>query len=110
MRKALVSLAVLVGACSTPIPPASDGEKSAALQAFQQCLLQKAREMDDGRSDATTVALAIRPYCRSYYTRWLGLSLQDSSPAVQQQTYRQFENRDIQSAREIVMMGRRRKS
>ena len=56
----------MLSACSTT-PPATESEKNAALMAYLTCLHNAARKMDDGRSDAMSVALAIKPPCAAEF-------------------------------------------
>ena len=53
----------MLPACSTTPPPATESEKNAALMAYLTCLHDAARKMDDGKSDAMSVALTIKPLC-----------------------------------------------
>jgi hypothetical protein len=48
----------LSGCLSTSEPPSTDQEKSATMQVYISCLHSAALKMDDGKSDAASVALA----------------------------------------------------
>lgn len=65
MHRALLVTAVLlfVSGCASGPPPASDAEKNEAIKAHFLCLVNAAAKMDDHRSDAATIAIAIEPMC-----------------------------------------------
>jgi hypothetical protein len=59
---------VLLGGCAhhevEPTPaPASQLEKNAALTSYMNCLAPYAKRLDDGKSDARTIAQAMRGAC-----------------------------------------------
>jgi hypothetical protein len=57
-------------------PPATESEKSDAGKAYIACLHKAARRMDDGKSDAMSVALAIKPICAAEFRTLLKLHVQ----------------------------------
>ena len=56
---------MLLAGCETKqqAPPATSAEREQARSALNACLQAAARKLDDGRSEASTVALALRPSC-----------------------------------------------
>lgn len=102
----IFSSAVLIAsfagcATSQPVePPASEAERDAAVVAYMNCLIPFAKKLDDGRSDAKTIAQAMRGACSRevgtvYETMsrgennavklgmWQGMSSIEESSAVQ---------------------------
>jgi hypothetical protein len=75
------ALALTVTACATA-PPASDPEKLEANAAFLDCLRVNARKLDDRRSDAATVARALRPLCSEAWHASQEVYIRQASPAV----------------------------
>lgn len=61
-----LSLALLTGCASKRISerPASDFEKREAVTVYSNCLVPYAQRLDDGRSDAKTIALALKGACQ----------------------------------------------
>lgn len=55
-----------VGQVRPPSAKYSDEEIKAKAGIWADCGFNKIREMDDGRSDASTVAIAVRSACRQY--------------------------------------------
>jgi hypothetical protein len=55
-------------ATDTPTPPPlpSEAEIKAQSERWTECALNKIRELDDGRSDAATIAIPVEAACRSY--------------------------------------------
>jgi hypothetical protein len=62
---ALVGAGLLLAACATAaaVDPATEQERDQALRSEIICLKENALRMDDGRSDATTIAIALRSAC-----------------------------------------------
>ena len=65
------TLVTLLAGCETkpPAPPATSEDREQALSALNACLQAAARKLDDGRSEASTVALALRPSCAAEFAR-----------------------------------------
>ena len=61
---AAISLAVLKISAPTL---ASEDEKAFATKTYTQCLLDRAEQLDDGISDATSIAVGIMPGCSSAF-------------------------------------------
>lgn len=63
---ASATLAAAIAGCATSQPkepPASQAERQAASAAYMNCLVPYAKRLDDGRSDAKTIAQAMRGAC-----------------------------------------------
>ena len=86
--------------------PSSESQKQAAIDAHVNCLYKNAREMDDGRSDASTIATAIRSTCRSLYNQSLIVFSQGSSPQVKRVFYDRSQNNDVEMATTAVLRTR----
>lgn len=61
--------AVLLTSCNPPSPTATDEEKQAAQTARVACPRNAARKLDDGKSDATTIAVAMHEMCVAEYMK-----------------------------------------
>lgn len=56
-----------LASCVAAPPPASEAEKSAAFEALATCLYSAAAQLDDNRSDASTVAVAVASMCTQQF-------------------------------------------
>ena len=72
----LISSLVVLSACSESTPPArqhsyapvkSEQQMNAEAEAWVDCAIAHAREYDDQRSDASTIAVGVRSACHSFY-------------------------------------------
>ena len=81
--------ALLLTACSTSVPAATEQEKSDAMRAYVSCLHNAARKMDDGKSDAATIAIALKPVCAAEFAN----SVQVAERGMNLQVKRMFEDR-----------------
>lgn len=64
-----VPLFVCLMACASPMPRASEAEIDAAMSDYVSCLDKAAEELDDGKSDVASIALAIEPMCAEQFSR-----------------------------------------
>ena len=64
-------------------------EKSDAMRAYISCLHSAPRKIDDGKSDAMSVALALKPLCVAEFTKSVKIQGQGMNP----QARRMFEDR-----------------
>ena len=119
VRQLTVGLAVLgvaVGCSSEPHPAryspltsepqASKSEKEAATSTYVDCVLREVGDLDDGRSDARTIAMAVRGLCRSAYLRSLNVHTQGESAAYKRGYYQEAQNSDIELATTAVLRWR----
>jgi hypothetical protein len=76
-------LPVWLVACASPLPPrASAAQIDAAETSLSNCLGQAAERLDDGKSDAATVGLAIEPVCAGQFYQLEALNGQGLNPAA----------------------------
>ncbi len=60
----LLTLGLVLSSCGqAPIPPPTEDEKQGALRTVTLCLEQHVDELDDGKSDARTIAEALVAVC-----------------------------------------------
>lgn len=69
MRFIIILIAFVVVSCGTTntARPATMAEKNAALEVIATCLDQQAPKFDDGFSDASTIAQAIKSACHKKF-------------------------------------------
>ena len=58
---------VAATAAPTTLSPAAEKNLKARAEAWVDCAADKAKQLDDGRSDAGSIAQAVRSACRSLY-------------------------------------------
>lgn len=91
MRKTIlvtIALAALVGCAHRRsenagwAEPASDNDKTAARTAFITCMRVRVPKLDDGISDASTIAAAVRVSCPDEWNLYAALLHQGRSAAL----------------------------
>jgi hypothetical protein len=87
-------------------PPATEKEKHDAFFAYFSCLDAAAREMDDGRSDASTIALGIKSLCASQFARTVELEGRSRNPVAQRPFESKAQNSQLEMAMEAVLAER----
>jgi hypothetical protein len=87
-------------------PPATEKEKRDAFFAYFSCLDAAAREMDDGRSDASTIALGIKSLCASQFARTVELEGPSLNPAARQPFGSKVQDSQLEMATQAVLAGR----
>jgi hypothetical protein len=90
-------------------PPATEKEKRDAFFAYFSCLDAAAREMDDGRSDASTIALGIKSLCASQFARTVELEGRSLNPAARRLFESKAQNSQLEMAAQAVLAGRANK-
>jgi len=96
--------ATLVAACTTALPtPSTDQEKNDAIKAWFVCLHAQARKMDDGRSDAASIALAIAPLCYAEFKNSLNVEAKGMNPQVQRILEDRVQGKQIEYATAAVL-------
>jgi hypothetical protein len=91
LGRSLCSLVSIVGlsatlalsACSqsqTQEAEASASERAAAKQAYLRCLFESAAALDDGKSDAATVGVAVRGACHRQFMDSVRLEIRGKGP------------------------------
>jgi hypothetical protein len=86
--------------------PATDAEKDAALQAYVTCLKRAARQLDDGKSDAATVALAIQSRCAVEFDYSLDVFGQGMPLDAQVNFRQQSRERQLEISTQVVLTER----
>ena len=88
---------MLLAGCETkpPAPSATSEDREQALSALNACLQAAARKLDDGKSEASTVVLALRPSCaaefahsRDLYARSLSSQASQMYHKMDDQTFK----------------------
>jgi hypothetical protein len=87
-------------------PPATENEKRDTLLAYSSCLDAAAREMDDGRSDASTIALGIKSLCASQSARMVELEGRSLNPAARRLFESTLQDIQLEMATQAVLAGR----
>jgi hypothetical protein len=87
-------------------PPATEKEKRDAFFAYFSCLDAAAREMDDGRSDASTIALGIKSLCASQFARTVELEGRSLNPAARRLLESKVQDGQLEMATQAVLAGR----
>ena len=82
LRSLWLILPVCLAACATPPAPASTAEIDAATNNLGNCLGRAAEQVDDGRSDARAVGLAIEPVCATQFSKVAELNGRSLNPAA----------------------------
>jgi hypothetical protein len=108
MGKLCVSLiALLLGACGSTPPPATEEEKNAVLEAQYACLTNAAKELDDHKSDASTIAVAVAGKCVAEFDAAATLWGRTLPPMAAAELRRQAEDQAVVFATRIVLEERR---
>ena len=99
------TIVTLLAGCETkpPAPPATSGEREQAVIALNACLQTAARKLDDGKSEASTVALALRPPCSAEFARSRDLYARGLSSQQASQYHRQDDQAFKQAATNAVL-------
>ena len=99
------TLAMLVTGCETkpPAPPATSEEREQALSSLNDCLQAAARKLDDGGSEASKVALNLRPSCAAEFARSRDAYARTLTSQQASQYHRQDEKAFIQAATNAVV-------
>ncbi len=108
MKTAIAALvfSVLVCGCATR-PAATDAEKTSAMQDFVACSYETAKRLDDGMSDASTIALAVEPNCRSQFQRTKDLQAQAMNPEAARMFNAKADDAELGLVTQIVLKERR---
>ena len=104
----LLTLGIVLSSCGpAPIPHPTEDEKQGALRTVTTCLEQNVDGLDDGKSDARTIAEALVSVCvKEYHTAAL-LSASEVPPRLQPAYLEQVRARWIESALRTVLSYRR---
>src|SRR5262245_43011856 len=83
--------------------PASEQEKNAAMRSYLDCLYRAATRVDDHKSDAATIGLAIQGMCPTEYEITREVYSRGLNPQARQIFYRKNEAHQLQIATEVVL-------
>jgi len=105
------TIVTLLAGCETktPAPPATSGEREQAVVALNACLQVAARKLDDGKSEANTVALALKPSCATEFALSRDLYARSLSSQQASQYHRQDDQAFKQAATNAVLEERAQK-
>lgn len=108
MKQRLVivaSIAILAGCAAQPTtqPAASNVEKRAAVAAYSNCLIPYAKNLDDGRSDAKTIAQAMRGACAKESAALYETSSRGENDAVKEMMRQRFGSLKDDLALKVVL-------
>jgi hypothetical protein len=82
LRSLWLIVPICLAACASPTAPASTAEIDAATNNLGNCLGRAAEQMDDGKSDARTVGLAIEPVCATQFSQVAEINGRSLNPAA----------------------------
>jgi len=95
-----------LGSCTHSAPPASEAEKTAALTDYVNCVDKAVQQLDDGKSDASTIALGAGSNCAAQYSWSISVTGSGMNPA-EFVLYREKMQRDqVQITIGIVLRAR----
>ncbi|SRR5258707_8329275 len=103
LRVAAPCFALAVVGCATRPPEATDQERTEALQSVTACLHAAAIKLDDGRSEASTIALGLRPSCAAEFARSRDVYAQSMNPSAAQLFHRTDDQAFMQLATAAVL-------
>ena len=104
----LLTLGLVLSGCGqAPIPPPTEDEKQAAFRTVTTCLEQNVDGLDDGKSDARTIAEALVSVCVKEYRTAAALSASEVPPRLQPAYLEQVRARWLESALRTVLSYRR---
>ena len=91
---------MLLAGCETKpqAPPATSEEREQALSALNACLQAAARKLDDGRSEASTVALVLRRSCAAEFAHSRDALLAALSSQQASQVYHRMDEQAFKQA------------
>jgi hypothetical protein len=94
---------MLTGCMSNQGEAASEEAKTQAMNAYLACLHKAAPKMDDGKSDAMSVALAIKPLCAGEFARSVKLSGSDLAPYARNLFEKGAREKELELATMVVL-------
>ena len=98
--------AMLFSACvSTTPPPATDQEKLAARDVYVTCERRAARQLDDQKSDAQTIAIAVNSACDGEMRQYMmaSISFPWNNPVKREALFESIQPTLIASATQFVL-------
>jgi hypothetical protein len=104
----LLTLGFVLSSCGqAPTPKPTEDEKQAALRTVTTCLEQNVDGLDDGKSDARTIAEALVSVCAKEYRTAAALSASEVPLRLQPAYFEQVRARWFEPALRTVLYYRR---
>jgi hypothetical protein len=96
-------------AIATAPPPASEEEKNSTTIVYVTCLVNAALKLDDGTSDASTIATAIQYSCPDQYDLMLKTLTRGRNSNVQDSVAESVERERLDDAVLAVLVARKKR-
>jgi hypothetical protein len=93
----------MLAGCVAKPPAATESERNEAMEALDSCLHAAAKKLDDGRSEASTIALGMRPSRAGAFARSRDVYASQFNPAVSQMFHRTDDQAFMQLATAAVL-------
>jgi hypothetical protein len=103
---AALALTLMLADCAANQPAVSEQDRDNALLTLNACLDAAARKLDDGTSEASTIALGMRPSCAGEFARSRDVYASNLNPAAAQIFHRSDDQDFIQVATAAVLTER----
>ena len=91
----------------SPLPPTTTEQKMDALRRYRTCLVNKARSIDDHRSDAMTIAKAMRGSCKPEMAEMARSVAGGASTETYRQIAESAERREVDAALNAILTERK---
>jgi hypothetical protein len=100
-----LAVAVAISGCAAApaVPTATPAEQQSAIVAYMNCLAPFAKRLDDGRSDAQTIALAMRGACPTELEAVFETISRGDNPYVKQEIRARGHSLEQSSALQVVL-------
>jgi hypothetical protein len=106
-RWVLIALASASSAHAQSTPALLSGEKYDALEAYLSCLHTRAHDVDDGISDATSLAKVIAQDCRDVMSTAADTFTRGQSQASRDALYQEWLSKEVWQATAVVAVERK---
>ena len=113
----LIAGSPLLSGCQSPLPlstapisplaPTTTEQKMDALRRYRTCLVNKARAIDDHKSDAMTIATAMRGSCKPQMADMARSMAGGASTETYRQIAQSAERREVDAALNAVLTERK---
>jgi hypothetical protein len=101
---ATFAVASMLAGCVANPPPATDQERTDAMLALNACLEAAAKKLDDGTSEASTIALGLKTSCAAEFSRSIDAAASRlSNPAAREMFHRMDDQTFMQVATAAVL-------
>ncbi|WP_445493191.1 hypothetical protein [Rhodopseudomonas sp. RCAM05734] len=102
MRGVVAGLALALMASGAGAQQGLSPVAQAAAKVYMDCMHATAEKVDDGRSDAGSIAIGVVAFCR-VHQRPLAIAMSAGSPEMQQVMQQEIEQRALQTATGFVL-------